>query len=81
MRNYILFPAVAMLLCASSFAQDSNNFQINNDFSENQMTVYDTVKNKKEKILDEVSIISNQQRNSVSATRSGTKPMDLPAFL
>lgn len=79
MRKYILFPSLALLLCATSFAQDSNNIQIDNDYSDNQsIMVNDTVKNKKGQILDEVSIISNQQKNPVSATRSGIKPMDLP---
>ncbi len=78
MRKYILIPSAVLLFCATSFAQDSNNSQINNDFLENQIMVNDTVKNKKGRILDEVSIISNQQKTPVSATRSGIKSMDLP---
>jgi iron complex outermembrane receptor protein len=78
MRKYILFPSLALLLCATSFAQEATLYDSKNDFSENQNMVTDTVKNKKGQILDEVSIISNQQKNPVSATRSGIKPMDLP---
>jgi iron complex outermembrane receptor protein len=78
MRKYILFPSLVLLFCTSSFAQDSNKIQTDNDFLENKNMVTDTVKNKKGQILDEVSIISNQQKNPVSATRSGIKPMDLP---
>jgi iron complex outermembrane receptor protein len=78
MRKYILFPSVVLLFCATSFAQDSNNSQINNDFSENQIMVNDTVKNKKGQILNEVTITSNQQKNPVSVLRSGLKPMDTP---
>ncbi|WP_395047816.1 TonB-dependent siderophore receptor [Flavobacterium sp.] len=78
MCKYILFPSLVLLFCATSFAQDSNNSQVNNDFSENQIMVNDTVKNKKGQILDEVSIISNQQKIPASLTRSGIKPMDLP---
>lgn len=78
MRKYILFPSLALLLCATSFAQEATLYDSKNDFSENQNMVTDTVKNKKGQILDEVSIISNQQKNPVSATRSGIKPIDLP---
>ena len=78
MRNYILIPSLTLLFCAASFAQDSNKSQIVDDLSENQSLVNDTVKKKKRQILDEVSIISNQQKNPASLTRSGIKPMDLP---
>ena len=78
MQKYILLPSLALLLCATSFAQDSNKIQMDNDFSENKSLVNDTVKKKKGQILDEVSIISNQQKNPASLTRAGIKPMDLP---
>ncbi|MEO8235421.1 MAG: TonB-dependent siderophore receptor, partial [Flavobacterium sp.] len=78
MHKYIILPSLALLFCAVSFAQDSNKIEIDNDFSENQSILNDTIKNKKGQILDEVSIISNQQKNPASLTRSGIKPMDLP---
>ncbi|AIN74321.1 TonB-dependent siderophore receptor [Flavobacterium psychrophilum] len=78
MCKYILFPSVALLLCATSFAQKSTLSEAENEYSENRTMVNDTVKNKKRQILDEVTIISNQQKTPISATRSGIKAIDLP---
>ena len=70
MLKYILLPAIALLFCATSFAQESSN-------DDDLLAIYDTIKNKKGEILKEVQITGNQQKNA-SVIKSGIKPMDLP---
>ena len=70
MFKYTLLPVVALLICASSFAQETKN---NEDlYAEN-----DTVKNRKGEILKEVIVIA-KPKNQPTIVRSGIKPMDLP---
>lgn len=76
--KYILLPTLTLLLCLSGQAQETANATENSNTIENFDTVSDTVKNKKGGILKEVIITQNQQKNPVSALRSGLKPMDIP---
>jgi iron complex outermembrane receptor protein len=70
MFKYTLLPVVALLICASSFAQETKN---NEDlYAEN-----DTVKNRKGEILKEVIVIA-KPKNQPTIVRSGIKSMDLP---
>ncbi|TDX11455.1 TonB-dependent siderophore receptor [Flavobacterium sp. S87F.05.LMB.W.Kidney.N] len=50
------------------------------DYSSNETTssITDTVKNKKGQILNEVVVTKNKEPKSVTAVRSGLKPMDNP---
>lgn len=71
------FHAIALLLAISSFAQESEQKDIN--FSdETAETFNDTVKNKKGEILQELIITSNQQKTPVTVGKGGIAPMDLP---
>lgn len=70
MLKYTLLPAIALLFCATSFAQESSN-------DDDLLAIYDTIKNKKGEILKEVQITGNQPKNA-SVIKSGIKPMDLP---
>lgn len=76
MRKYILLPAVVLLFSVSGFAQESD--QTTNASSEQNSIVNDTVRNKKGEILQEVIVTSTQQKATVTALRSGLKPMDTP---
>lgn len=78
MRKYILIPGVILLLSVSGFAQDSNSSNSITNESEDSEIYNDTVKNKKGKLLQEITITSNHQKTPVSVLRSGLKPMDTP---
>lgn len=70
MFKYTFLSTIALLFCATSFAQESSN-------DDDLLAIYDTIKNKKGEILKEVQITGNQQKNA-SVIKSGIKPMDLP---
>jgi iron complex outermembrane recepter protein len=70
MFKYTFLSAIALLFCATSFAQESS-------YDDDLLAIFDTIKNKKGEILKEVQIIGNQQKNA-SVIKSGIKPMDLP---
>ena len=71
MRKYILFPSLALLLCATSFAQEATLYDSKNDFSENQNMVTDTVKNKKGQIKKWILLLINsiQPNNNYKKNR------------
>ena len=71
MKLQNLLSALAFLICASSFAQETTNYD--DFYAEN-----DTVKGKKREVLREVVIVSNKLQKSPTVVRSGIKPMDLP---
>jgi iron complex outermembrane receptor protein len=75
--KYILFPTLALLVSFSGQAQEMAS-TVDNNYSEITTTPFDTVKNKKGEILQEIVITGNKHSKPVSAARSGIKPMDLP---
>jgi iron complex outermembrane receptor protein len=75
--KYILLPTL-LLFSLSGFAQETASATENTHTIEAFDTVSDTVKNKKGGILKEVIITANQQNKTISAVRSGLKPMDVP---
>jgi iron complex outermembrane receptor protein len=70
MYKYTLLSALALIISASSLAQETKN-------NEDLYAVNDTVKNKKGEILKEV-IVTTKPKNQPTVVRSGIKPMDLP---
>ncbi|MFE3848851.1 TonB-dependent siderophore receptor [Flavobacterium sp. LB3P45] len=74
--KYILLPTLTLLFSMAGFAQEAANIIEKANSIETFDTVSDTIKNKKGGILKEV--IVTQQQKSVSAVRSGLKPMDVP---
>ena len=74
--KYILFPTLTLLFSMAVFAQEASSIIEKANSIETFDTVSDTVKNKRGGILKEV--IVTQQQKSVSALRSGLKPMDVP---
>jgi iron complex outermembrane receptor protein len=71
MCNYIPFSALSLFITAISFSQETKNYNV-------LYAVNDTVKNKKEEILQEVIITANQQNKTVNIGKSRINPMDLP---
>jgi len=71
MYKYKILSAFALFISATSFAQQTKNY-------DDLYALNDTVKNKKGEVLKEVIITSNQQKNPVNIGKSGIKPMDLP---
>jgi iron complex outermembrane receptor protein len=74
--NYILLSSLTLLFCLSSVAQDTASAKIEN--TDTYKTFYDTIKNKKKVILKEVLVTKHQLPKTVTAIRSGLKPMDIP---
>lgn len=74
----ILLSSFTILFCLSSYAQDTASTSQKIENVETFETFYDTIKNKKKVILKEVIITSNKYPKTVSALRSGLKPMDVP---
>ena len=70
MEKYKYLSIVILLMTSHSFAQSTIN-------SDDYYAINDTVKSKKMQLLDEVVIVTKQQKNP-SITRSGIKPLDLP---
>ena len=73
MKKYILILALTLTTSAIGFAQKTNN-----DNQEDLYAVNDTVKNKKGQTLQEVVIISQQQKTIVKGGKTNIKPLDLP---
>ena len=76
--KYILLPTLTLLFSMAGFAQETASATLNTNSIETFDTVSDTIKNKKGGILKEVIVTQNQEKKSVSAVRSGLKPMDIP---
>jgi iron complex outermembrane receptor protein len=76
--RYILLPTISLLFCLSSQAQKTANISKINPADEAVFTNLDTIKNKKGGTLKEVIVTKNQPKKTVSAIRSGIKPIDLP---
>jgi iron complex outermembrane receptor protein len=76
--KYILLPTLTLLFSLSCLAQESANASDDKNYDETTSSGFDTIKNKKGRILKEVIITQNQQKKPVSALRSGLKPMDTP---
>ncbi|MFV5696129.1 TonB-dependent siderophore receptor [Flavobacterium sp. LB3P122] len=72
--KYILLPTLTLLFSLSCLAQGSANASDD----ETIFSGFDTIKNKRGRVLKEVIITQNQQKKPVSALRSGLKPMDTP---
>lgn len=70
MEKYKYLSIVILLMTSHSFAQSTIN-------SDDYYALNDTVKSRKMQLLDEVVIVTKQQKNP-SITRSGIKPLDLP---
>lgn len=73
MNKYISILALTLTTSAIGFAQETNN-----DNPEDLYAVNDTVKNKKGQTLQEVVIISQQQKTIVKGGKTNIKPLDLP---
>lgn len=80
MKKYLSLQAVFLLLTTISFSQTADISKAEYDL-EDYTEIHDTIKNKKRKVLNEVTVTANQQRKPISAVRSGLKPMDNPQSL
>ncbi|WP_136667013.1 TonB-dependent siderophore receptor [Flavobacterium sp. H122] len=79
MYKYILTTALIFLTQSEIFSQQNDLALAANDTI--KTTENDTVKKRKIKSLQEISIHAKQQRKTVTAVRSGLKPMDNPQSL
>lgn len=77
MKKYLSLQAVFLLLTTISFAQSADLTKAESDL-EDYSELNDTVKNKRKRVLNEITVTANQQRKPVSVVRSGLKPMDNP---
>nr|WP_294775254.1 TonB-dependent siderophore receptor [uncultured Flavobacterium sp.] len=73
MYRYISILALTLTTSAIGFSQETNS-----NFHEDLYAVNDTVKNKKGEVLQEVVIISQQQKTVVKGGKANIKPLDLP---
>ncbi|MBP6558204.1 MAG: TonB-dependent receptor, partial [Flavobacterium sp.] len=73
MKKYISILALTLTTSAIGFSQETKN-----NFKEELYAVNDTVKNKKGEVLQEVVIISQQQKTIVKGGKTNIKPLDLP---
>ncbi|WP_284652269.1 TonB-dependent siderophore receptor [Flavobacterium terrisoli] len=73
MNKYISILAFTLTTSAIGFSQETQN-----NFNEELYAVNDTVKNKKGQTLQEVVIISQQQKTIVKGGKANIKPLDLP---
>ncbi|CAH0335133.1 Metal-pseudopaline receptor CntO [Flavobacterium sp. CECT 9288] len=79
--KYIFLPVAAFFMSLSSFSQTGLNTTETKEIEAYMETAVDTVKNKKGQILKEVVVSSNKDKKTISALRSGLKPMDTPQSL
>lgn len=77
MKN-ILLPVLTLLYCLNGFAQETASVTEKSDNIEGFYSDSDTIKSKKRVVLKEVVVTANKQPKSVTALRSGLKPMDIP---
>ncbi|MBP6757721.1 MAG: TonB-dependent siderophore receptor [Flavobacterium sp.] len=77
MKN-ILLPVLTLLYCLNGFAQETASVTEKYDNIEGFYSDSDTIKSKKRVVLKEVVVTANKQPKSVTALRSGLKPMDIP---
>ncbi|WP_291128972.1 TonB-dependent siderophore receptor [Flavobacterium sp. UBA7682] len=73
MYKYTSILAFSLAINAVGFSQETKN-----NFQEDLYAVNDTVKNKKGETLQEVVIISQQQKTIVKGGKTNIKPLDLP---
>ena len=73
MFKHLSFSAIAILISVTSFAQENKSNFLEELYAEN-----DTIKNKKGEIIQEVIIISQQQKTTVKGGKANIKPLDLP---
>lgn len=73
MNKYITSVVLTLATSVVIMAQKNNN-----NFEEELYAVNDTVKNKKGEVLQEVVIISQQQKTIVKGGKTDIKPIDLP---
>ncbi|MEK8180091.1 TonB-dependent siderophore receptor [Flavobacterium buctense] len=73
MNRYTTILALTLTTSAIGFSQEANT-----NFQEDLYAVNDTVKNKKGEVLQEVVIISQQQKTIVKGGKTNIKPLDLP---
>jgi len=73
MQKYITLIAISLAVSKISYAQETKP-----NFQEDLYAVNDTVKNKKGETLQEVVIISQQQKTVVKSGKANIKPLDLP---
>jgi iron complex outermembrane recepter protein len=78
MCKYISISTLALLISVNCLAQNSVSSESKIYSYDENLTINDTVKNKKGKNLQEVIVTSNQHKKTVSVLRSGLKPMDTP---
>ena len=77
MKN-ILLPVLTLLYCLNGFAQETASVTEKYDNIEGFYSDSDTIKSKKRVVLKEIVVTANKQPKSVTALRSGLKPMDIP---
>ncbi|MGM8363006.1 TonB-dependent siderophore receptor [Flavobacterium sp. ARAG 55.4] len=77
MKRFFL-PSITLLFSLSAQAQEVASAQEHQSSIQINSTPFDTIKNKKGEILNEIIVTGNKPQKPVSAARSGIKPMDLP---
>lgn len=75
----LLLSTITLVLCSTVQGQNSQSNFVNFDQEiHNAITPTDTTKTKKGESLKEVLVKANQQKKTITAVRSGLKPMDIP---
>lgn len=74
----ILLSAVSFLFFLNGYSQDIASATTKIEELETFYTDFDTIRNKKGVVLNEVVVTTNKQPKPVTALRSGLKPMDIP---
>ena len=75
--KYLILSTFTLLFCLSGYAQQTVNIADNLNYNESVTTEFDTVKNKKGEILQEVIITPSLQKTPIIG-KVAIKPMDLP---
>lgn len=75
----LLLSTITLVLCSTVQGQNSQSNFVNFDQEiQNAITPTDTIKTKKGESLKEVLVKANPQKKTITAVRSGLKPMDIP---
>lgn len=80
MKKNLSLSAAFLFLSTISFAQTADISKADNS-TEDSSILHDSVKNKRKRVLDEITVTASQQRKPITAVRSGLKPMDNPQSL
>ncbi len=78
MYKYIFILTLTSFVSAANFGQEAKNFDSQVNPSEDIIIENDTLKPRKTQILQEVIVITNQQKKPITARKISIKTLDLP---